>query len=67
MVQVVIDQQVVLLLVLSLGLGWYLAWPSESSEQTGKGEPGEENLVLDAEFDTDARYILSLSPSIVEK
>lgn len=44
MVQVVIDQQVVLLLVLSLGLGWCLAWPSESSEQTGEGEPGEENL-----------------------
>lgn len=41
--QVVIDQQVVLLLVLSLELGWYLVWPSESSEQTGK-ERGKENL-----------------------
>ena len=44
MVQVISDQQVLLLLVLSLGLGLYLAWSSESSEQTGKGEPGEENL-----------------------
>ena len=43
MVQVVTNQQVVLL-VLSLGLGLCLAWPSESSEQTGKGEPGEKNL-----------------------
>ena len=43
MVQVVTNQQVVLL-VLSFGLGLCLAWPAESSEQTGKGEPGEENL-----------------------